>query len=181
MLHASAIVTEAGVVAFCGSSGAGKSTLAAAFSRRQYPVWADDALAVSPPDAAVAAFPLPFRLRIDSEAASRLDAIVGAPAQTRSRQVQLPLRAIALLGRNASLPTPSVRSISSQAALLRLLEQAYCFSLSDKLRKKRLVESFLGLASRVDTYEITYAPRFEQLPALLRSIEAAIFPESAAG
>lgn len=45
-LHASAIRTEAGAVAFAGASGAGKSTLAAAFARRGYPVLADDIVPV---------------------------------------------------------------------------------------------------------------------------------------
>lgn len=46
-LHANAIATPKGAVAFCGVSGAGKSTLAAAFYQRGYQVLVDDVCAVS--------------------------------------------------------------------------------------------------------------------------------------
>jgi hypothetical protein len=46
-LHASAIETQLGAVAFMGQVGLGKSTLAAAFHRRGYRVLADDVCAVS--------------------------------------------------------------------------------------------------------------------------------------
>lgn len=41
-LHASSITTPTGAVVFAGPSGGGKSTLAAAFSRRGFPILADD-------------------------------------------------------------------------------------------------------------------------------------------
>lgn len=41
-LHASAVYSEAGVLAFVGNSGQGKSTLAAHLAQRGYPVVADD-------------------------------------------------------------------------------------------------------------------------------------------
>src|SRR5262245_39831394 len=42
VLHASAAIGPAGVVAFCGASGTGKSTLAMALARRGHAIWADD-------------------------------------------------------------------------------------------------------------------------------------------
>lgn len=44
VLHGSAVVTEAGVVAFSGDSGEGKSTLAAHLERAGYALYADDTL-----------------------------------------------------------------------------------------------------------------------------------------
>lgn len=46
-LHANAIATPKGAVAFCGVSGAGKSTLTTAFYQRAYQVLVDDVCAVS--------------------------------------------------------------------------------------------------------------------------------------
>lgn len=46
-LHASAVVTERGAIAFCGRSGHGKSTLAGLFHRRGHPILADDIAAVT--------------------------------------------------------------------------------------------------------------------------------------
>jgi hypothetical protein len=47
-LHASAVATRAGVVAFAGPSGAGKSSLAAHLHRRGYRVVADDICLIDP-------------------------------------------------------------------------------------------------------------------------------------
>ena len=44
VVHASACMTEGGVVAFCGRSQTGKSTVAYGLHRRGYRVWADDTL-----------------------------------------------------------------------------------------------------------------------------------------
>ena len=47
-LHASAIATPSGAVAFAGPHGAGKSTTAAAFGRLGFPVVTDDILRITP-------------------------------------------------------------------------------------------------------------------------------------
>ena len=45
-LHASAVLSPQGVVAFCAGSGTGKSTIARGLSERGYQLCADDAVAV---------------------------------------------------------------------------------------------------------------------------------------
>ena len=60
VLHASAVQTPRGVVTLCGASGAGKSTLAVALSRRGYPHWADDIVAIDTTGPHVAVVPLPM-------------------------------------------------------------------------------------------------------------------------
>jgi hypothetical protein len=54
-LHASAVATPEGAVAFCGASGAGKSTLAAIFQQGGSPLMTDDCLAISEVDGAICA------------------------------------------------------------------------------------------------------------------------------
>src|ERR671935_59558 len=61
VLHASAVITARGVVAFCAVSTTGKSTIAYQFSRRGYGIWADDALAFDGADRGVTALWLPFQ------------------------------------------------------------------------------------------------------------------------
>jgi hypothetical protein len=46
LLHASAVVTPAGIAAFAGESGMGKSTLATSFAANGYPLVTDDCLGV---------------------------------------------------------------------------------------------------------------------------------------
>ena len=62
-LHAAAIETTAGVIAFTGPSGAGKSTLTAAAVRAGYGYVADEITAVSPHDLSVIPFHRPIGLR----------------------------------------------------------------------------------------------------------------------
>src|SRR5581483_4905194 len=45
-LHASGVLTDAGVIAFAARSHTGKSTFAYALSRRGFPQWADDGVVV---------------------------------------------------------------------------------------------------------------------------------------
>ena len=49
-LHASAVESNGGVIAFLGDSGAGKSTLAACLQRRGHPIVADDICLIEPAD-----------------------------------------------------------------------------------------------------------------------------------
>ncbi len=60
VLHASAVLARVGVVAFCAVSTTGKSTLAAEFNRRDYPLWADDAVAWEQVRGTAEAVALPF-------------------------------------------------------------------------------------------------------------------------
>src|SRR5437868_7089772 len=66
VIHASAVITEDGVVAFCGRSQTGKSTVAYGLHRRGYRVWADDTLVFDASAEFVQVIPYPHRLRIRS-------------------------------------------------------------------------------------------------------------------
>jgi len=64
VLHASAVRTRLGVVAFCAVSETGKSTAVAVLSRRGYPLWADDAVPIEIDEGTrgARAFAVPFRM-----------------------------------------------------------------------------------------------------------------------
>jgi hypothetical protein len=68
VLHASAVRTANGVVAFCATSETGKSTTVAGLSRRGHALWADDAIPFEIDDSpiGVRAMSVPFRLRLDA-------------------------------------------------------------------------------------------------------------------
>src|SRR5215831_1624013 len=72
-LHASAIRTAQGLVAFCGHSGAGKSTTAAAMAASGYELVTDDVLPISlDHDASPGAWPYLRRMKLCSEPIARL-------------------------------------------------------------------------------------------------------------
>lgn len=148
VLHASAVSSPRGVIAFCGASGAGKSTFAYAMSVRGYPVCADDAVAVDLSGEPPRVMGLPFRLRlrapavewfdVPGEHSSPVDA--GAPGE--------PLATIYVLQRD-NVAEPMVEVLPSADAFLALLPHAYYLALDAESLTRRLIENYLDLAARV--------------------------------
>ena len=178
VLHASAVRLR-GVVAFCGVSGTGKSTLAFALSRRGHPLWADDAVAVGFRDSSVVAFPLPFELHLRPRAAQffgpvRPTAGAGSLAGPADRSAA-PLAAVCVLSRcEEDLDDDHgvrIEQLRASEAIPALLAQAYCFSLEDLDRKRRMVERYMLLAARVPVFALRFRPRFELLPRVLDQVE----------
>lgn len=173
VLHASAILTNAGVVAFCGESGTGKSTIAVGFGRRGYGVWADDAVAFDMSAASPLAIPLPFRVRLRPRAAaffaqSSSAASVAAPHPE-------PLAAVCVLERVSELEGGAVvERLPSLSAFCALLPHAFCFSLQDPRCKRRMTEHYLQLVERVPCLGIRFRPGLEGLAAILDVIQEGV-------
>lgn len=95
VLHASAVATPSGAVAFVGRAGSGKSTLAAALAATGFPLLTDDCLVVEPSAAGFVArsFYPGVRLWSDSLRAVGTSARSSSPVAhyTRKRRVAPPL------------------------------------------------------------------------------------------
>jgi hypothetical protein len=143
-LHASGVVTGAGVVAICGRSGSGKSTLAAALAARGHGVWADDAIVIDPSPSPPVSVHLGSPLRLDAQSV----ALVGAgPAGAGSGLVRgdiRPLAGIVVLERGTGMAMPELDRLSGGAAFAAVLEHALCFSLQPSDRAD-LVARFLAV------------------------------------
>jgi hypothetical protein len=195
VLHASAVATPAGVIAFCAASETGKSTLACGLSRRGYTPWGDDAVVLARAVAAWNAVPYPFRFRLRPGPAALFAAqeLAVPPAQPATAPGQpQPMAALFLLTRipptaapnlPATGPAPAPADASSlvevarlapAGAFPRLLAQAYCFSLADPARKRRMVEHYLDLAAHVPVFDLRLADGLENLPAALDAVERTI-------
>jgi hypothetical protein len=182
VLHASAVHTPRGIVALCAVSGTGKSTLAAGLSQRGYRVWADDAVAVVTTGECVMALPCPFTLRLRPDAAAFFCASrFGLPpelardsAAEEQREPQ-PLIALCILDRvqegNDGKATVEILRMSSAQAFPAVLAHAYCFSLRDTQRKRRMVQQYLDLVARVPTYTVRFHSGLEYLTAILDGVE----------
>jgi hypothetical protein len=181
VLHASAVRTIRGVVAFCAVSETGKSTIASAFALRGYPLWADDAVAIDSSDTASAAailtLRLPFSLRLRHASAQYLgkrdyDASSGELDREFATN---PLAAICVLKRSSELDREvEIRRLSPGEAFGALLPHAFCFSLSDQERKRAMLKLYLRVAAETRVFAITFAPGFERLPGILDGIEETI-------
>jgi hypothetical protein len=160
VLHASAVLHPAGVVALCAVSGTGKSTLAQALSGRGHPLWADDAVVFELGSEAVRALPLPFTLRLAGERSGPI--YEPEPAN---------LAAIALLERAGT--GISVERMTPAAAFPAVLTHAYCFTLRDRKRNAAMVESYLELVQRVPVLTVRFPDEVKRVSEIAAAIEQA--------
>ncbi len=183
-LHASAVLAPRGVAAFCASTGTGKSTLAYTLNRRGYPLWADDAVAFDIALGCLRAIPLPFQVCLRPASASFFGrdnaALPTSPGWDCADEVETesaPLDLLFVLERSASVgesrQVETVRLSPSQA-LLALLPHAYCFSLQDGALKRRMMEHYLDLITRVPVHAVRFQAGFDKLPAITDRIEQLI-------
>jgi hypothetical protein len=176
VLHASAVVTSRGVVAFCGASGIGKSTVAYGLHRRGYPLRADDAVALRPSAVAVEVIPLPFDVRLRPAAAlffghgARSTRLAGAPAlAVREDGEPARLAAVCILERVSDAGGTAVELLRPSAAFAALLPHAYCFDPSAAERKRRMLGRYLDLAARLPVFRV---PRGDDLGTLAPTLDA---------
>ena len=180
VVHASAVIMEEGIVAFCGRSQAGKSTVAYGLHRRGYRVWADDTLVFDASAETVQAIPYPHRLRIRSEAAEyfkvadsrRRDALSWA-ALEQAQDEPAPLTCIFLLEPQEKDGTPvETFRLAPAQALARVIEHAYWFRLDDDDRTRRMIETYFLLATRVPVFRMRFRAMLDQLPEILDTAES---------
>jgi hypothetical protein len=179
VLHASAVRTRLGVVAFCAVSETGKSTTVAVLSRRGYPLWADDAVPIEIDEGAggARALAVPFRLRLDaalSQAFRDPDRSFRWPEPERLDLASAPLAALCVMQRVDSWQTTEICRLSAIDAVAALLPHAYCFSLVEPDRKRLMMRCYIELAARVPTFAVSIATGLERLPAALDQIEGSI-------
>jgi hypothetical protein len=166
VLHASAIDTSAGVVAFAAFSGTGKSTLADEFRKQGYRVWADDAVAWGMQAQQIISAALPFILRIGKTSARYV------PLATEPSGVERPLSAVVIMERSGKGPASLTRIAPSSAALSAILPHAYCFSTRDLAANRSLVLHHLALVAAVPVYQLRFAAGRELVSGTRGLVEA---------
>jgi hypothetical protein len=155
-LHASAVETECGVVAFAARSGTGKSTLAANMARRGFGLWSDDAVAWSMVQGSAVTFALPFISSFECEA---------APVRGSEGGASRPLRAVVLLERSVDSCEPALESVPAGAqALALVLPHAYCFGVAESRTAGRTVSDYLALVANVPLYRLTFGTDLNRVP-----------------
>ncbi len=171
-LHASAVRTGRGVVAFCGASGAGKSTIAAGLNRRGFPPWADDVVVVDVEPGSVQTLTLGGAPRLKGNARAAVDRLPPAAPSVREEAPppRLPLLGIVALTRAPGATDTSVERLESTAAFPLLLEHAVYFSLDLPGARRRLSDRLLTVAAEVPMLRCSFTPDFERFPALIEDL-----------
>jgi hypothetical protein len=186
VLHASAVVTDRGVVGFCAYPQTGKSSLAFGLAQRGYEPWADDALVFeTSPDGAFA-LALPFAVRLRPASRAYFD-VQPLPPEERPEEgtisvgtESLPLAALCVLERTEEHGRITISRVASADAVTSLLPHAYYVSLEDGALKERMLRAYLELAAVVPVYELSYPAGLEGLPEIMDEVERVVFAGEAA-
>jgi hypothetical protein len=197
VLHASAVVVPEGVLALCAASETGKSTLAYALSRRGHELFADDAVALEAAGACPTLIRVPFALRLRKASAdhfgepSRDLVRVSGPHRIGARE-ESRLAAICVLERiggdrpenGSARPVQSARSVAEveplpqAAAFAAILPHAYCFSLGDPERKKRMIRNYLSLVRLVPVLRLRFRPGLGHLSEIIEILVTSLAEHS---
>ena len=181
-LHASAVVVPGiGAVAFAGVTHSGKTTLAYGLSRRGFPMWADDILAI---DAfgveGVSTIRLPYRLNLRAPSAAyfegRPETGVARGEQDPGEWATAPLVAFCVLERRDRRPRAgsSVVRLPPTEGLMALLAQAFWFEPQTSAERRQMMRDYLEVVARVPGFRVSVGPSLDALPALLDEVEAKV-------
>jgi hypothetical protein len=195
VLHASAIATPDGAIAFIGSTGRGKSTLAASFTKRGLPLLTDDCLLIEDRDDGLFAKPSYQGLRLWPETVSALfegEAHLDEVAHyTEKKRIggdknQLPfcdhpvrLKRAYLLAPVEEMETADsiiISPLPPREALMEMVQYTYRMDINDSDRLKQDFE----LLSRIATLPLFYRLTYPRDLALLNSVQEAILENTAA-
>jgi hypothetical protein len=177
-LHATAVLTDQGVVAFLGRSGYGKSTLAALFIHGGCRLLTDDMLVLTPQRDGFLAHSGPPRLKLYREVMNRIfgEECRGTPMNPVTEKLIIPLndkqttrqpgplRALYFICENRRSGRPSrpvIRRVSPARALPRVLAASATHWLHDPDRLTRQFEFVTRLVQRVEIKTLSY-PRDER-------------------
>ena len=186
VLHASAVETPAGAIAFVGPAGQGKSTLAASFSDEGFGLLTDDCLLLKEVGEQLVVVPSYSGLRLWPEAVSALfedepglsevahytvKKRVSRDGRLRFSSEPVPLRGMYfLVAPDEAGAAISINPLSPREALIELISYAYLLDITDR---ERLKEDFLRL-SRLAVLPLFYRAAFPRDFSLLPAVRQAI-------
>ncbi len=185
VLHASAVATPAGAVAFLGATGRGKSTLAAAFARQGSPFITDDGLILDASERGYLVRPRRpiLRLRPDSEmeilgAAKTPDKDEATKTRVAARpgipfaEAAVPLAAIYLLTEPGAYEAPEIRRLPPPEALTALMSHCFILDVEDKPVVRAHFHQLSDLAVQMGCFTLDYPRRYGDLPSVIDAVIA---------
>jgi hypothetical protein len=175
VLHASAILSARGVVAFCAASGTGKSTLAAALAAAGCEFWGDDFVAWRVADGAVECAWSPSVHRLDDVTHEAVRGIEPFARAVSARATGPPrLAAIVVMSRadRAHGRTACVAPVPVSRAFTAVLPHAHECSIGGPERVRRSVERYLELCASIPVFQLAFTPDLSQVARLAHDVAA---------
>jgi hypothetical protein len=187
VLHASAILTEQGAIAFIGTSGQGKSTLAASHGQLGYPLISDDYLVLREIEGQWIAVPSYPGVRLLPGASDgifeRAPATTEVAHYTSKRRISdlevLPftdspatIRSVYVLDDEGMEPPPGplVELISPRESFMKLVSSSFNLDITDKELLRRQFVTLRRAVGAIPCFRLRYAREFGTLPAVSNAI-----------
>jgi hypothetical protein len=182
VLHASAVLTDAGVVAFLGHSGWGKSTMAGALGKLGYPLFSDDVVPVSLSNGLPIALPsYPF-LKLGKDSGAKLGYETGESATVLPEDGRLQI-AVRGVDPDASVPLarlyvlgegerPEIELLKPQESAPELIRHSYAAPcLGVPALGAFHLKSCAALVGKVPIYRLRRPRRLELLQDLAEMVQ----------
>ena len=188
-LHASAVLTPQGVVAFSGKAGSGKSTLAANFLKAGYPLLGDDCLVFSEKNQGIYAIPAYPGLRLWEDATAWLFGRGGSYESvahyTTKQRVAIrwhpeaycakpePIKRIYALTHPSEATNNAdivIERLSKRDGFMELINYAFRLDITDPVMLKRQFQFLQHVASKVSVRRLIFPRDFNLLPAIQEAI-----------
>ena len=186
VLHASAVETPRGAIAFLGTTGWGKSTLAASFSEQGFRFLTDDCLLLKESGQQLVVIPSYPGLRLWPEAVSALFEDEPGLSQVAHYTVKkrvsrngglrfssepVPLRRMYfLVAPEEARAAISINAVSPREAFIELVKYAYVLDITDRERLKEDFQRVSRLAVLPLFYRVAFPRDFSLLPAVRQAI-----------
>jgi len=181
VLHASAVLTPRGAVAFAGQTGQGKSTLAASLAHRGFPVVADDCLLLEDDRGCSVVMQSYPGLRLWPDVVAELfeQAPMPSPVAHYSEKVRVPFDEKngttadrvplwrLFLFHSAGTVDPTgieIERLAGRDAFVEILKRAYVLDVRDGATIFRLFDGVSRVVARTAVYGLNYPYDFSLLP-----------------
>lgn len=182
VLHASAVLTEQGLVAFIGRSGKGKSTLSAALASCGCRLLSDDGLLLSMQGGGVQACATYSGLRLWPDSLNHLfeqpPTTMAMASYSIKRRVTrqtdsltstaFPLLAIYVLEGDGST---RILGLSPRSACVAMIANSFQLDVTDSARAARLLRSVGEIVNATPVFSLCYPRRFSELPRVCSVLE----------
>jgi hypothetical protein len=186
-LHASAVQTPDGVVAFVAPSGGGKSTIALALAAAGCPIVGDDCLIVDVKDGVCRARPFHAGLRLWPEALSvvygggrpvthrtqsavRKKRVAAQALGLKIRARPAPLHRVYLLAPLSGVSVPTIDPVLRADAVVALMLATFQLGMDEPVRLRRAFEMLSTLVARVRVQRLSVPADLGQISAVVRTV-----------